>query len=1652
MENNMDINLLDEALSLSKDVERLNGANTNTPNPDTASNASNYKDALSYEINTRTGALQVKIVPPPLSGFFGKAITPAIFYLGRTQASDRSMLGLPLAWSYNFSFISKSRVFINGQGSYYIDPDYDSGMRYYKLKNMEFKSFKETEFPYDKKLKYINVLRSKNGDNQYFDTNGRLIGMDDRFKNHVLFYYDRDGDVYHSKLTKIIDAYGQEITFNYSDNEIKISYPKGGNNHLQFSYLIDENQYLVGYKDPIGQTTLISNEGGIVKSDLISSISYPNGLQVAYDYTTINYYKSLNKTDRSRLDVVSSIAREYQDTTRKILYNYNPEDGPGYNFTGYPKYSVDSTEDNLLQSAQDYRYITQVDDGILLTRHYYNHLHLELETKVFTKDDLNNPIKHIINTFQSEDKDGYFPYYTQLPANYQTPTSVTSYTFNDQGDKLIHKVETDFSDYGLPMEVRTYKTITHDGDFILIDKVQTTYYDDNYGLIEQRCHYDYTDAENPANPIIRKVVNGLTVDKRNIATTIEGFLLYENGTYIFKHNKKTTHNHDEQGRVIFSKLEWVDGQPHTLTSTQSATNYELSIPVLTVTHTNAQGQSSIVKIDTTTGWTISKINALGYSINYTYDNLGRKLTTKDPLGVVTSFIYDNTNNKVTTKHANGYETYVYYNGFGELVKHADNIGGNATERVLENKSYNDKGQLVIKEGILGSHSRIDYTYNNKGQVFTKTDALGNVKRYEYDPIAQTKTKYYNDIKVTEVSQDNNIVTQVAYASSSPAINVKSVKYYNSYSKVSKAILGDQALSQESLETEFLYDADLKVSSCHLTGSDGLKKTNTNKRDLFANPISASIEVGYPEGNRTTHAKSDTYTYNNLNQLIEEKTNLGQSYKYTYNAVGLKSSYTDYSGTVFNYDYYANNQLKSVTYQDKNGKKHEKNYTYYSLTHQLQSLEEFCDGISQERMEYTYNLEGKIESIIYPDGKQVVYQYDHSRAVLTQFTDAIGQVTTYTYDDYGRLVSQQIAGTDYSVSVAYYSKNDNPANSGKIASIQISNGVLNSYQYDDFSAISKVTITDTTIHSPSNVILSIECSYDLVTRNILSIRYHSSAFPQEQDYNYQVAYTYNSINQLITEKVTNPLNKLITSTSYTYDAANNITKEDIVDATGKLSSIVYSYDADNKLITVTSPSGTRNLKYDINGNLIEDGLGCSLVYDERNRLVAYKDTKNSVQAAYNYYPNGLRASKKVNNSELIQFYYDHAKYANIVNEIQGVRSSSYLTLGNKRYIRLVQDSKVVAQYLIINLKDTIGVVNSSNKLDKSYNYEPYGKSRKLQAAPIAPSTLSDISNNPFGYTNEYLDAESGLIYLRSRYYNPAIKRFISRDKTMLINRYSYADGNPVMFIDPSGEKSSWAIASITVGVIASLLAVAVGAGIIAYTGGLAIPAFVGFVAGGVIGAGLTSASYGATHTNDKNFNQAEFWASVGIGAGFGALTGFVTPGLSFVSDTLEEALSYSALFHAGKFIFLDLGLNTGVGALAGYVSNGPFHKWQGKEAAEAAGFGAVFGLISGVFAGALRLVGNVTELQAKIKNFRTSSSLRAVHLTSEEGISGVNPLWKDIELGEISGNDSKISGSGEEGSGSGNDSKISGSREDGTGYNPEVPGSPDLNLWLEKNGF
>ena len=104
------------------------------------------------------------------------------------------------------------------------------------------------------------------------------------------------------------------------------------------------------------------------------------------------------------------------------------------------------------------------------------------------------------------------------------------------------------------------------------------------------------------------------------------------------------------------------------------------------------------------------------------------------------------------------------------------------------------------------------------------------------------------------------------------------------------------------------------------------------------------------------------------------------------------------------------------------------------------------------------------------------------------------------------------------------------------------------------------------------------------------------------------------------------------------------------------------------------------------------------------------------------------------------------------------------------------------------------LDENGKVVVEYSYDAWGNHAVLDGNGQEIGDAAHIGNkNPFRYRSYYFDTETGLYYLKSRYYDPEICRFITIDDISYIdpetinglNLYAYCGNNPVMFTDPNG---------------------------------------------------------------------------------------------------------------------------------------------------------------------------------------------------------------------------------------------------------------------------
>ncbi len=192
---------------------------------------------------------------------------------------------------------------------------------------------------------------------------------------------------------------------------------------------------------------------------------------------------------------------------------------------------------------------------------------------------------------------------------------------------------------------------------------------------------------------------------------------------------------------------------------------------------------------------------------------------------------------------------------------------------------------------------------------------------------------------------------------------------------------------------------------------------------------------------------------------------------------------------------------------------------------------------------------------------------------------------------------------------------------------------------------------------------------------------------------------------------------------------------------------------------------------------------------------------TINIGFTYDVDGLRTSKTIPNVGLEHKYYyvgDRLQY-----ETLGGSSALwyfYDADGNPSGIRYKDNSGTVNDYYFVcNWRgDVIQIYNASGTLVGSYTYDAWGR---VTENATSADTENITETNPIRYRGYYYDTETRLYYLKSRYYDPAVKRFLNADglistgiEDVCKNMFAYCKNDPVNMADSSGNDPvpAWAL--------------------------------------------------------------------------------------------------------------------------------------------------------------------------------------------------------------------------------------------------------------------
>ena len=138
---------------------------------------------------------------------------------------------------------------------------------------------------------------------------------------------------------------------------------------------------------------------------------------------------------------------------------------------------------------------------------------------------------------------------------------------------------------------------------------------------------------------------------------------------------------------------------------------------------------------------------------------------------------------------------------------------------------------------------------------------------------------------------------------------------------------------------------------------------------------------------------------------------------------------------------------------------------------------------------------------------------------------------------------------------------------------------------------------------------------------------------------------------------------------------------------------------------------------------------------------------------------------------LHFYYDKDSCPIMVRVGNEEAESQYYT-----YVHSIQG-------------DILGIIDGAQDLVVEYAYDPWGKPLETRCLKTGCEMLAEM--NPFRYKGYQYDGETAYYYLRSRYYDPGIGRFINPDSIvgsggLLASSFAYCCNSPIRIGDPFGQ--------------------------------------------------------------------------------------------------------------------------------------------------------------------------------------------------------------------------------------------------------------------------
>ncbi len=725
-------------------------------------------------------------------------------------------------------------------------------------------------------------------------------------------------------------------------------------------------------------------------------------------------------------------------------------------------------------------------------------------------------------------------------------------------------------------------------------------------------------------------------------------------------------------------------------------------------------------------------------------------------------------------------------------------------------------------GVVMTNPEIENTvtiYDGVGRVVLVIDGNGNATRTDYDAVVSINAFHGGD--------DPGVVLETAVVDPLDHIT-------RSRSDGAGRVL--QAVDEQNEVTALQFDNNsnrVRVRDPNDVGLDCV--FDDRDRDMLCtDTVGDTTAKEYDaESNVTAYidglGNSTTCIYDPRNRKKSTTSRVDGDTTYTYDGNNNVLTIEDADGGETEYEYEQRNLKTKETFaDDAPGDRGFIEYEYDGarrLTKRTDQKEDVTD--------FVYDRANRLLARTYPDDLDDVFTYDRASRLLTATSKRYKNMVTRAYDDASRLTSKVLNTLGQNYLVQYgYDEDD------RKTQITYPDGSVVMRDYTARDQLANVKLDDQDV---------ITCTYDPGLR-LTSTEYGNGLTETR---------TYFADNLIKTIEVPGV-------TSFTYDYDPNKRRTDEANGVDPLLTQDYDYDEEDRLTNwlrqdrqmqhwqltavgdwdnttingvpqvrdhnpvheLTQINGTP-LTYDPKGNLTLDTNAHGYAWDFDNQM-ATTDVPDADTLDYTYDALGRRVSKSVTDDDTTTTTIFVCDGAQVIAEYAGavlLRKYLYATYIDDVCLMVRASDGAKSFYHRDSIYNTRVITNNAGSIVETYSYTPYGEMtiRDSSGNVVAQSTVG----NPFGFQGHYHDDETDNDFVRARYYDPRLGRFVGRDAfncgmTMVIggrgpsystgawldvegdcstpmgiwhdfvnlgNGYGYVGNNPVTWFDPTGLASA-----------------------------------------------------------------------------------------------------------------------------------------------------------------------------------------------------------------------------------------------------------------------